>query len=285
LLLGCGYTAKALIPSLKVAGFEIYGTTRSEDKADGLAALGVRPLQYAGAISKELRKVLANCTHLVSSIAPNPKGDPFVQSIKNHFGKNWAKALPNLEWAAYLSATSVYGDRNGQWVFEEELLHPTTQRGRARVSGELDWMESGLPVHIFRIAGIYGPGRNALKRIKNGGVRAVIKEGHVSNRIHVDDIASALMASIAHPHPLAIYNLADDHPAPPQDILRFGAKLLGAKKAEEVQFEKAEMSEMARSFYLEARRTSNALAKQELGWAPKYPSYKEGLAAILKSGI
>jgi len=162
-------------------------------------------------------------------------------------------------------------------------VYPTTQRGKSRVKAELDWMESGLPVHIFRIAGIYGPGRNALRRIKSGGVKAVIKKDHISNRIHVDDIGAALLASIRRPRPLTIYNIADDLPAPPQDILQYGAKLLGAKPVREVAFDDAQMSDMARSFYTEVRRTSNALAKQELGWRLEYPSYKEGLSAILKS--
>ena len=284
LLLGCGYSARALVPHLKNAGFEIYGTTRSADKAKQIEALGVTPLQYGGAISPKLRQILAHTTHLISSIAPSPKGDPFIKSISEQMGDHWTKSLGSIEWAGYLSATSVYGDRKGQWVFEEELLYPQTQRGKARIGAELDWMESGLPVHIFRIAGIYGPGRNALRRIRRGGVKAVIKKDHISNRIHVDDLARGIMASINKPRPLAIYNLADDTPAPPQDILHYGADLLGAKRVEEIAFKKADMSQMARSFYIEARRTSNALAKSELGWKPQYPSYKEGLNAIMKAG-
>jgi nucleoside-diphosphate-sugar epimerase len=282
ILLGCGFTARALIPALKSAGFEIYGTTRSVNKLPELEALGIQPILHWGAVSAEFRRVLNRATHIVSSVAPGQNGDPFIISMRNGFGKNWKKLMPNIEWAGYFSATSVYGDRQGQWVFEEELLYPTTKRGKARVKAELDWLESGLPTHIFRIAGIYGPGRSAFDRIRSGKAKSIIKNGHISNRIHVDDIATAVMASINRPDPHAIYNLADDDPCPPQDVLQFAATLLKARPVEEVSFEDAEMSDMARSFYAEVRRTSNTRAKKELNWVPNYPSYREGLVSILE---
>jgi len=281
-LIGCGYTVRALVPALKSAGFEVYGTTRSIEKFTKLETLGVQPILYQGNITDQLRRVLNTASHIVSSVAPGDKGDPFIRSMANGFGKNWLKLMPNIEWAGYLSATSVYGDRQGQWVFEEELLYPSTARGKAQVRAELDWVESGLPVHIFRIAGIYGPGRCAFDRIKRGNAKAVIKKGHVSNRIHVDDIATALSASIANPNPHAIYNLADDDPCPPQDVLQFAATLMRERAVEEVAFEDAKISAMARSFYAEVRRTSNERIKKELDWYPQYPSYREGLVSILE---
>lgn len=281
-LLGCGFTARALIPGLKSKGFDVYGTTRNIEKIPQFAALGVTPILYQGAISEELRRVLNRATHIISSIPPEQQCDPFIRSMNAKFGKNWRKLLPNIEWAGYLSATSVYGDRQGQWVFEEELLYPSTNRGKARVMAELDWVESGLPAHIFRIAGIYGPGRCAFDRIRSGKAKAVIKKGHISNRIHVDDIATAVLASVARPDPHAIYNLADDDPCPPQDVLQFAATLLRERAVPEVAFEDADMSDMARSFYTEVRRTSNARARKELDWYPQYPSYREGLVSILE---
>lgn len=281
-LLGCGYTARALIPALKSKGFEIYGTTRNVNKFPEIQALGIQPISYAGTVSDDLRRVLNRATHIVSSIAPGQYGDPFIRSMRCDFGKNWRKIMPRVEWAGYLSATSVYGDRQGQWVFEEELLYPSTKRGKVRVKSELNWLESGLPTHIFRIAGIYGLGRSAFDRIRSGKAKAIIKKGHVSNRIHVDDISSALMASIARPHPHAIYNLADDDPCPPQDVLQFAATLLRVRAVDETSYQDAEMSDMARSFYAEERRTSNARAKKELDWFPQYPSYREGLVSILE---
>lgn len=280
-LIGCGYTARALIPDLKSHGFEIYGTARSVNRFPELEASGVQPVLHSGAISKEFRRALNRATHIISSIAPELNGDPFIHSMRSGFGNNWRKIMPNIEWAGYLSATSVYGNRQGQWVFEEELLYPSTKRGKARVRAELNWVESGMPVHIFRIAGIYGPGRCAFDRIKPGRAKAIIKKGHISNRIHVDDIASAIMASINAPNPHRIYNLADDDPCPPQDVLQFAATLLGVHAVEEVPFDEAEMSEMARSFYAEVRRTSNSRAKKELDWFPQYQSYREGLVSIL----
>lgn len=281
-LIGCGYTARALVPTLKADGFDIYGTTRSVEKFAELERLGVKPVLYQGNISDQFRRTLNTATHVISSVAPNENGDPFIRSMRHGYGKNWLKLMPNIEWVGYLSATSVYGDRQGQWVFEEELLYPTTKRGKSRVIAELNWVESGLPTHIFRIAGIYGPGRSAFDRIRRGTAKAVIKKGHVSNRIHVDDIATAVAASIRSPNPHAIYNLADDDPCPPQDVLQFAATLLRVRAVDEVPFEDADMSDMARSFYSEVRRTSNERAKKDLDWFPQFPSYREGLVSILE---
>ena len=277
LLLGCGYTAQTIAPILLAHDFKVYGTTRNTAKIRDLAAQGIIPLFFNGMPNAEMRRVMHSTTHLISSIGPDENGDPALKVM----GKISDQLFPAITWLGYLSATSVYGDRGGNWVFEDELLRPTTVRGKARAQAELDWLESGLPVHIFRIAGIYGPGRNSLLRIRSRKAQVIIKAGHISNRIHVDDIASAVMDSIDTPNPLRIYNLADDHPAPPQDVLNFAASLLG-ETIPNISFETAKMSDMARSFYAECRRTSNTRAKTELGWSPKYPSYKEGLVQLHK---
>lgn len=277
LLFGCGYVAKAMLPTLRARGFDIITTARTPKKAQEAKALGLTPIIFNGKSTPKLKSALRQATHIISSIPPNEDGDPAIEAL----GKNWGKHAPHLQWAAYLSATSVYGNRNGQWVFEDELLRPTTARGTSRVLAELDWCESGTPVHIFRLAGIYGPERNAFARVQRDGAKAIIKDGHVSSRIHVDDIITALALSMNKPNPLQIYNLADDTPCPPQDVLNYAAKLLGITLPQ-AAFENANMSALARSFYQDLRRTSNTRAKQELGWEPKYKGYEEGLAAIFE---
>ncbi|PHR92614.1 MAG: NAD(P)-dependent oxidoreductase [Robiginitomaculum sp.] len=283
LLFGCGYVASALVDELKQHGFQIFATARTAQKAQECRALGISPIAFNGTATRQLKSVLRGATHVLSSIPPasippGENGDPIIEAL----GKNWDKIAPNLKWAGYLSATSVYGNRNGHWVFEDELLRPTNARGKQRVLAELAWYESGAPVHIFRLAGIYGPERNAFKRVQSTHARAIIKPGHVSSRIHVDDIVSALLLSMDKPNPLRIYNLADDMPSPPQDVLNYAAKLLDIALPQ-IPFEDADMSPLARSFYTDLRRTSNAHIKSELNWSPKYAHYKQGLKALLKT--
>lgn len=281
LMLGAGYTALAAVPRLRVLGFQIFATARSDEKARLLRGMNITPLAFDSSSGSELRKHIARASHILISVPPaDNREDPVLAALPV------GKIAQNCEWAGYLSATSVYGDKGGHWAFEDELLRPSTDRGRARANAEIGWIETGLPVHIFRLAGIYGPripamarGRNPFERLAAGRNKAVIKPGHVSNRIHVDDIGSALLASLARPNPLRIYNIADGDPAPPQDVLQFAAKLSG-HSIERVPFEQANMTIMARSFYAECRRTAIDRAKSELGWAPKFASYQEGLRAI-----
>lgn len=270
--------AKAMLTALNARGFQVFATARTPQKADECEALGVTPILFDGKISTHLKSALHQATHIISSIPPNAHGDP----VFNALGKDWQTCAPNLKWAAYLSATSVYGNRNGHWVFEDELLRPSTLRGKARILAELDWCESGAPVHIFRLAGIYGEGRSPFTRVQRDGAKAIIKDGHISSRIHVADIVSALLLSMDKPNPLQIYNLADDTPCPPQDVLNYAAKLLGITLPQ-IAFETADMSALARSFYQDLRRTSNTRAKRELGWVPRYKNYVQGLEAILNT--
>ena len=275
LSLGHGYSARALARLLRPEGWRIIGTTRSAEKAEALAAEGVEPLVWPGS---DLAPALAEATHLLSSVGPDAEGDPVLRQA----GAAIAAAAPRLAWAGYLSTTGVYGDHRGGWVDEATPLAPATERGRRRVAAEQAWAGvPGLPLHIFRLAGIYGPGRSAFDRLRAGTARRIVKEGQVFSRIHVDDIAQVLAASMARPDPGAVYNLADDDPAPPQDVIACAAELLGVPAPPEIPFEAAELSPMAASFYSESKRVRNDRIKAALGVRLLYPDYRAGLRAIL----
>ncbi|MDA8708603.1 NAD(P)-binding domain-containing protein [Hellea sp.] len=279
LLLGAGYCAKAMITPLLARGYEVFATTRSPEKAAQLKTLGVTPVIYNGNLNAAMTDILAKAELILTSIPPNDQGDPFINALP----RPSPNLAPKAKWIGYLSATSVYGDRQGQWAFEDELLRPLTRRGKNRAKAELQWLETLTPVHVFRLAGIYGKGRNPFERIKQGKARAVIKPGHVVNRIHLDDIVSALLASIDAPDPLKIYNLADGHPAPPQDVINFAAGLLSEALPPQLNHDTADISDMARSFYKETKRVDISRARRELGWAPQYEIYRQGLMATLKA--
>ena len=279
LLLGAGYSARALIPHLKAQGYRIAATTRTEEKAKALRNNGVDAIIHSGAVSSRLVEVLSRADIILSSIPPNDLGDPFLNGLKTSL----LKIAKNASWVGYLSATSVYGNRNGQWAYEDELLRPLTQRGKNRMRAELQWLETGLPVHIFRLAGIYGPNRSSFSRLRQGKARAVIKPGHIVNRIHVEDISSAVLKSIETPNPVRIYNLADGHPAPPQDVINFAADLIDIARPPELDHNDANISDMARSFYVETKRINSNRAKTEFGWTPKYQNYRQGLMATLRA--
>ncbi len=186
-----------------------------------------------------------------------------------------------FEWVGYLSTTGVYGDHEGEWVDETAPLTPATKRGRARVAAEAGWQALGLPLHIFRLAGIYGPGRGPFAKVRNGTARRIIKDGQVFSRIHVDDIAQVLLASIRQPNPGAVYNVCDDDPAPPQDVIAHAATLLGLPLPPAIKFEDADLTPMARSFYAESKKVQNDRIKSELGVRLLYPSYRDGLPALM----
>ncbi|SNS81689.1 SDR family oxidoreductase [Antarctobacter heliothermus] len=275
LSLGHGFSASALADVLLPEGWQVIGTTRSADKLERLAATGVTPILWqADAVAEALERA----THLLISAAPDAEGDPALRLI----GPQIARRAPALKWAGYLSTTGVYGDHAGGWVDEETPLAPSSRRGQMRVSAEQAWAGiPGLPLHIFRLAGIYGPGRGPFAKLRKGTARRIIKPNQVFSRIHVEDIAQVLRASIARPKPGAIYNLCDDAPAPPQDVIACAAEMLGMPVPPEVPFDEAEMSPMARSFYGESKRVSNTRIKKELGVTLRYPDYQSALAAIL----
>ncbi|MXU64671.1 SDR family oxidoreductase [Oceanomicrobium pacificus] len=277
---GHGYSAQALDRILLGRGWQVTGTTRSAEKAATLRSRGVAPVIWPGS---DMGAHLDGATHLLLSAAPTEAGDPVLGAL----GDAIAARAPRLEWVGYLSTTGVYGDRDGGWVDEGSDLRPSTRRGRWRQDAEAGWQalaaQSGLPLHIFRLAGIYGPGRGPFAKVRAGTARRIVKPGQVFSRIHVEDIAQALAASIDRPRPGAIYNLCDDDPAPPQDVIAEAARLLGCPLPPEERFEAAEMSPMARSFYAESKRVSNRLLKEELGVTLRYPGYRTGLAALLKA--
>ena len=214
------------------------------------------------------------------SVAPGAE-DPVLAAMGGDLGAH----CPNLKWVCYLSTVGVYGNHDGAWVDEQTALTPATKRGQLRVTAEAQWQALDLPLHIFRLAGIYGPGRGPFAKVRNGTARRIIKPNQVFSRIHVEDIAQVLAASIARPNPGAIYNLCDDDPAPPEDVIAHAADLLGLPLPPAVDYETAEMTPMARSFYAESKKVRNDRIKTELGVRLRYPSYKAGLRALLEHEI
>jgi nucleoside-diphosphate-sugar epimerase len=281
---GLGYSARFLASVLAAEAWTIAGTGRSEATCSALASAGFdahlfdreHPLDAAG------RAALAASRNVLVTIPPDASGDP---TLDRHGAD---LALRNdLRWLGYLSTTGVYGDRAGGWVDEDSELRPVGERGARRVAAERGWLDlwrqHGLPVHVFRLAGIYGPGRNALDAVRRSEARRIVKAGQVFSRIHVADIARVLRASLARPRSGAVYNVCDDEPAPPQDVIRYACELLGTALPAETPFESAanSMSAMGRSFFAESKRVANRRIKQELGVRLAFPSYREGLRALV----
>ncbi|MCB1313646.1 MAG: SDR family oxidoreductase [Sedimentitalea sp.] len=278
---GHGYSAQALARLLLPQGWRIYGTTRSPEKAAAIGASGAMPLLWPGADEDATRNALEEATHLLVSAGPTEAGDPVLAALLPQI----AEAAPRLTWAGYLSTTGVYGDHGGGWVDETTPLAPTTRRGAWRMQAEAEWAAiPGLPLHIFRLAGIYGPGRGPFEKVRTGTARRIVKPGQIFSRIHVEDIARILAASIDRPDPGAIYNLCDDDPAPPEDVIAHAAELLGLPVPPAIPFDEAELSPMARSFYAESKRVRNRRVKEALGLELLYPTYRAGLAALLETG-
>ncbi|MFD1510255.1 SDR family oxidoreductase [Lacimonas salitolerans] len=276
---GHGYSAQALAHRLLAEGWRVYGTTRNPGKIKALKDQGVHPLLWG---HDDIPSALAQATHLLSSVSPDADGDPVLAEYRAAI----TAAAPQIAWVGYLSTTGVYGDRQGGWVDESSPLTPGTRRGQARVDAERAWAAiPGLPLHIFRLAGIYGPGRGPFEKVRQGTAQRIIKPGQVFSRTHVEDIAQVLAASIARPDPGAVYNVCDDDPAPPQDVIAHAADLLDLPLPPAVDFNNADLSPMARSFYSESKRVSNDRIKQDLGVTLLYPSYREGLRAILKAEV
>lgn len=284
LILGLGYSAGFFARAALARGWEVTGTVRSAEKAAELSREGIRTLVFGGfAVSSALAKAAAEADAVLVSVQPAEDGDPALGPLRAAL-----MAAPNLRWIGYLSTIGVYGDQGGAWIDEAMPPAPTNARTRQRVEIEEAWLQlgrdSGKPVQIFRLSGIYGPGRNAITKLRAGTANRLIKPGQVFNRIHVDDIAGVLMASLAQPRHGAIYNVTDDEPAPPQDVITLAAELTGLAPPPEVPFEQARLSPMAASFYGESKRVSNALVKREFGYAFRYPTYREALRALAEAG-
>ena len=283
---GHGYSAQALSRILLPQGWQITGTTRSEVKAEALADQGVAPLIFPGDGDGDgdgdVADAIAQASHLLISAGPDASGDPVLNAV----GDMISARARQFEWVGYLSTTGVYGDHQGAWVDENTPLTPSTRRGQWRKDAEEAWQAvPGLPLHIFRLAGIYGPGRGPFAKVRDGTARRIVKTGQVFSRTHVEDIAQVLAASIAQPAPGTAYNICDNDPAPPQDVIAHAAELLGAPVPPAIPFETAEMTPMARSFYAESKRVRNDRIKTELGVKLLYPTYREGLAALLEDDL
>ena len=279
---GHGYSAQALADILLPLGWQIRATTRSKEKFNKIKKSGILVRIWP---DQSLSDDLEWATHLLISIAP----DKYEDLVLKEFREKIIKNIKQFNWVGYLSTTGVYGNHDGGWVDEEEKLIPSTLRGKYRVYAEKEWLRLfkvyNLPLHIFRLAGIYGPGRGPFSKVKSGLARRVIKKNQLFSRIHVEDIAQTLNASILEPNPGAIYNVCDDYPAPPEDVISYAAHLLGLPNPPKVKFEDAIMTDMARSFYLESKKVRNNKIKNELGVLLKYPNYKVGLKALIKEEV
>ena len=278
---GLGFSALTLARRLLAQGWSVAGTCRTPDKARRLKHEGIDAHLFDGEQAMaDAAAALAGTTHLIASVPPSDRSDP----VARLHGPDIA-GLPGLDWVGYLSTTGVYGDHGGGWVDESTPRTPSGERGVRRVAAEDDWLalhrDHGVPVHLFRLAGIYGPGRNALVSLKGGRARRIDKPGQVFSRIHVDDIAAVLDASMARPDPGTAYNVCDDDPAPPADVVAYAADLLGLAPPPLVAFKAADLSPMARSFYADNKRVRNDRIKTELGVTLAYPSYRQGLTALL----
>tara|TARA_B100001093_G_C26796639_1_gene1001394 strand:- start:669 stop:1517 length:849 start_codon:yes stop_codon:yes gene_type:complete len=273
---GHGYSAQALACNLLPLGWKIIGTTRDKKKLLKLRETGIQPYLWG---DSGIEEAFSKATAVLISAGPNEEGDPVFLRYNKLFKKYAAK----LDWVGYLSTTGVYGDFNGQWVDEKTPLNPQTKRGQLRLTAEQGWQSiSGLPLHIFRLAGIYGPGRGPFRKVRNGTAKRIIKRGQVFSRTHVDDIAQVLLASLNSPNPGRVYNVCDNDPAPPQDVISYAAELLGLPLPPIVNFDDTDLSPMARSFYAENKKVDNTRIKSELGVALLYPNYKAGLKSMLQ---
>ena len=276
---GHGYSARALSRLLLPQDWRIIGTTRDDGKAARLMQDGIEPRIWPGA---NMIPALDAATHLLISAAPGEAGDPVLAELRDEI----AARAGQFQWVGYLSTTGVYGDHDGDWVDENTPLTPATQRGIARVEAEAAWQAiPDLPLHIFRLAGIYGPGRGPFAKVREGTARRIIKPGQVFSRTHVADIARVLAASIARPNPGAAYNVCDNDPAPPEDVIAYAAELLGLPVPPAEDFATADMTPMARSFYAESKKVRNDRIKDELGVELLYPDYRSGLRALLAQEI
>lgn len=276
---GLGYSATAFARAMKDRAEWIGGTARTDDRLAAIAAEGFTPFPFDG---PGIGKAVADATHLLVSVPTGESGDPVLA----HYEADIA-AAPRLEWIGYLSTVGVYGDYAGAWVSERTTPHPVHARATERLKAEAAWTKlagaRSVPLGVFRLAGIYGPGRNALQNLADGTAHRVTKPGQVFNRIHVDDIVATLTAAAAHPA-MRVYNLADDEPAPQEDVVAYAAGLMNVEPPPAVPFAEADLSPMVRSFYAGNRRVANRRIKEELGVTLRYPNYRDGLTALWADG-
>lgn len=278
---GLGYSALRVARTLAAQGWAVGGTARTREGAEAIAAQSYDAFVYDGtAPGAGVSEALASATHILVSAPPDAQGDPVLR----HHATDLERST-SLQWIGYLSTVGVYGDSRGGWIDENTPTDATSQRGRRRIEAEQEWLtlaaRRSTRAQVFRLAGIYGPGRSAIDRLREGTAHRIVKPGQVFNRIHVEDIAQAVCAGIAGRGSEEIYNVTDDEPAPPQDVVVYAAQLLHMPPPPEIAFEDAQLSPMAASFYADNKRISNARLRQELGVALKFPTYREGLRNIL----
>lgn len=289
-IFGLGYSARAFAKRTHADGWQVTGTTRSEEKAADLAKAGFVPLIYRGVVSEDITTAMQNADAVLMSIAPDPDdaeahpefgGDPVLRDFSVALA-----SLPQNPWLGYLSTVGVYGNHDGAWVDETTECRPISRRSRARIAAETAWQNmadaADLNLGIFRLSGIYGPGRNPLEKVARGKGRRINKPGQVFNRIHVDDIAEALVLAVTQ-NKGGIFNITDNEPAPPQDVVAFAAGLLDVDVPPLIPFDEADLSPMGRSFYGENKRVSNAKSKTELGLHYSVPDYRTGMQLALQS--
>lgn len=275
LIFGAGFSGRAYGTLLVGEGERVFGTTRTTEKASVLKDIGIEPLIFDGnAVSAQLEATINAATHVIVSAAPTETGDPVLKAAELHLAN-----APKLQWMAYLSTVGVYGNHDGEWVDENAMPRPVSQRSVQRLAAEQAWRafadRHARPLAILRLSGIYGPGRNAFVTLEEGRARRLVKPGQVFNRIHVDDIARGL-AFLAESHANGIFNITDEMPAPPQDVVAFAASVMKIDPPPETDFETATLSPMARSFYGENKRVSNRRIK-DLGFTFDWPDYRTAL--------
>ncbi|SDD31756.1 SDR family oxidoreductase [Kordiimonas lacus] len=279
LIFGPGFSARAIAKRAQEAGWDVSGTYRNPDKAAEIEALDITPVAFD---ANALADVLQAATHWLVSTAPDVDGDPVLNLLKSRADNQ----MPP-KWIGYLSSTNVYGDHGGAWVDEDTPPTPSLDRGKRRVEAENSWRKRTgtleATLHIFRLAGIYGPGRNAVRSLLDGKARRIVKPGQKFSRIHVADIAQTVWTAMNSTCPSGVFNLADDAPRPPQDIIMEAATAMGITPPPEIPLGQAEMSLMARSFYAESKLVRNERIKRDLGIKLIYPSFSDALPDLVKS--
>ena len=283
LIFGYGYSARHFTKHYGEVFAPITATVRDAQRAEKLTTPNCKVIAFGEEMDATLLPILQQARFLLISTPPHATGDPVLEKLAEQIG-----ALKNLERIVYLSTIGVYGDYQCAWIDEGALCKPSNERSRWRLAAEQEWQAMGrelnVPTDVLRLAGIYGPGQNALTQLKAGTARRIVKQGQIFNRIHVEDIARSIKACLESDEPGSVWNVCDDEPSPPQDVITFAAELMGVQPPPELDFDTADLSPMARSFYSECKRCSNRALKEKLGVELAYPSYREALQALFAAG-
>ena len=280
LIFGCGYSCSRLGKSLTHLGWEVFGTVRSHKKATEIENFGIKSVFFED--EEKLKAIMADEISILVSIPPSSDGDVVLE----RFASSIDFLFRNVNWLGYFSTTGVYGNYDGEWVNEDSQLKASFGLGKNRILAEKKWNEINrnmeIPLYIFRLSGIYGPCRSVIERLRSGVAKKIIKKDHYFNRIHVDDISGVVIKSLNFPDLAGIYNVSDDFPCPGYEVVEEAARLLGISPVEEVDFEDANLSEMAKKFYCDSKRISNKKLKEVLGYKLLFPNYETGLRSILQ---